>query len=361
MSGLLNMIGWSKSPSIGKHELIDIFPFPCGEEDFVSTDVESIFNTIFTEVLERTTGIKEEHQKLLWDNCVASDSHDGLVTMLSKAIMDRQELFLVYDPSVQIVRKATPKEETQIREDYKKKAGSDVGVYISFKNFKKADMIKIWSAMKYFNVASLYKMSALTKAIQVKLNDLRKAVGHTDKDSVLLQAAEIAKALSEGKDVALDGGDSIETATVDLSPTKESVQFVAQQLSFYLGMPASWIAGIIDGSSLGDSGEREAKAVERGLRKYYFSVIAPVINALFGVKTSFRTEDYYGIQTAVSTLTTFEATSEAFISKENKTNIINGLFRLPEGSTGDEEKVERQDEKEGGDNGKSELEGNTEA
>lgn len=331
----LNKIGWSSSPDTPTNELPDIFPFPILQRDFVSIDVENIYARILTDVFERTEGIPNEKLKLLFDNCVASEKPDGLITMLSKAMLDRKELFLVYDKGIDLIREADLKEAKDIREQYAKSNKSNVGVYISFKNYKKSDMVKLYSALDYLTIASLYKSMNISKAVQLKLADLRKSVGAFDKDAIMVQAKAIAKALSEGKDVAMDGGDNVISASPDLTATNSAMEFITQKLSFYLGMPASWITGL-QNKGLGDTGEGDAKAVERGLKAYFFPIVKPVAEVLFGVQLTFKSEDFYGIQTATQTLQAFEGTTEQFISTENKLGIINKLFGLPAGSKGDE-------------------------
>lgn len=335
MSSFLNAIGWSSSPQTSSYELPDIFPFPIKQSDFVEIDVENIYARILTDVFERTQGIPDNKIKLLFDNCVASEKPDGLITMLSKAMLHRKELFLVYIEGLDLIREADTNEKEQIRKDYAKNNKSSAGVYISFKNYKKSDMVKLYSALDYLTISSLYKSMNISKAVQLKFSDLRKSVGAFDKAQILAQAKEIATALQNGKDVAMDGMDKVESASPDLTATNSAMEFISQKLSFYLGMPASWITGLAN-KGLGDTGEGDAKAVERGLKAYFFPIVKPVSEALFGVTLTFKTEDFYGLNTATQTLTTFEATSEQFLSAENKTGIINKLFGLPSNSKGDE-------------------------
>lgn len=332
---VLNLIGWSSSPQTPSCELPDIYGFPCDKNLFTEIDVITIYQRILTDVLERTYGIPEEKQKLLWDNCLASENSEGVVTIISKAMYNMNELFLVYRKDLDVVRKATTEEERQIRDDYKKANRSNVGVYASFKNFKKCEMIKVYSVLEYLSICSLYKSANLSTAIQIKLEDLRKSVGAFDSDAIYKQAKDLAEALKKGKSVAIDAKDSIGTTAPDLTAVKESLAFTAQKQSLYLGLPASWVTGLVQ-KGLSDTGEGDSRAVERGLKPYFFSIIKPICESLFEGKLTFKTDNYYGIQTATQTLTTFEATSEQFVSKDNKTEILNNLFGLPVGSKGDE-------------------------
>ena len=101
------MIGWTGSQNhLPASELPEIFPFPYLERDFISVDVQNIYSRILTDVLERTQGVPKEMQNLLWDNCVANESSDGLVTLLAKAMTSKSELFLVYESALKVIRKA---------------------------------------------------------------------------------------------------------------------------------------------------------------------------------------------------------------------------------------------------------------
>ncbi len=309
-------------------ELPEIYPFSYRESEFVKTDCEYIFQRILTDVLERTQGIPEDLQSLFWDNCIASEASDGLVTLLSKAIVAKNDLFIVYDKALKLVRKADQKEEAQIKADYKSKNISAVGIFISFRNYSKTEFIKIYSGLEYCTIASLYKSMQLSKAVQLKISDLRGSVALMDKAAAETQGISIAQSLAKGVDVMLDAKDSIDTARPDLTATQASMDFIAQKRSFYLGLPASYITGLAP-KGLGDSGEGDAKAVERGLKNYYFSIIKPVVEEIFGITTSFRSDDFRQLTSALEALKTFEITTEDLIDGDAKKEIIAKLFGRP--------------------------------
>lgn len=333
MGGLSTWFGWSTDAS-SNEDLPSIFPLDYARSDFVRLDVVSIYTKILTDVLERTQGLKENQMPLLWDSCLKSESSKGLITLLAEAMYDKKDLFLVYDRSVNIIRIATQDEQLQIEEDYKKKAESKTGVYVSFKKFEKNDMIKLYSALEYCTIAALNKNLNLSSSLQIKIHDLRKSVGLNDVAVAKAQAKQIAEALADGKDTYMDAEDEVLSAMPDLTAVKESIQFIDNKRSFYLGVPASYINGE-QTSGIGSTGEADTKAVERGLKAYYFSIIKPVLFAVFGVKTSYKSQDFRQITQALEALKTFQLTDEAFISEENKTLIVNKLFDLPEDSEGE--------------------------
>lgn len=323
--------GFGSSTAV--EELPDIFPIAMIQNDFVTADMISIYSRILTDVIERTQGIPEGIEPSLWDNCLASEKSEGMVTLLAKAMAEKKELFLVYDKSTKILRKATNAEETKIREDYKKSAASTTGTYISFKNYTRTDMVALYSALEYATVAALNKSMNLSKAVQVKLKNLRSSVAAIDSADVKAQAVAIANGLKCGKDVMLDAEDILENAAPDLTAAQSSMELIAQKRSFYLNMPASWITGLAP-KGLGDSGEGDAKSVERGLKGYFFSIVKPVVEALFGGKLTFKSEDFRQLASALEAMKTFELTSEELMSSENKLGIINKLFGFPDGTKG---------------------------
>lgn len=319
--------------SEAQEEMPDIFPMPVLKQDFVAIDVKNIYSSILTDVVERTEGVPEDAFPSLWDNCLKSESAEGLITMLSKSMLEKSDLFLVWNKSLKLITKATRDEEREIRDDYKSKGTSAVGTYVSFKNLSLTDMVRLYSGMEYCAIASLNKNMNLSSSIQFKMNDMRGSVALNDKAEVQAQAQAIAKALGNGKDILTDAKDSIETATPDVSSTKTSLEFINQRRSFYLGLPESYVSGILNGG-LGDSGEADARAIERGLKKYYFSILKPVLESLFGITTSFKSEDHVQLDSGLNALKTFELTSEEFISAENKLKLINKIFNFPEDTKG---------------------------
>lgn len=337
MNWFTSFLGGSTTTS---DELPDIFPIPIASADFVRIDVQNIYTRILTDVLERTQGIPEDKKTLLWDNCLASESQDGLVTLVAKAMVAQKDLFLVYQKSVKVVRKATTIEEQQIRESYKEKAEpvnlekGAIGIFVTFKNYDKSKLVQFYSMLEYCAVGGLWKQSNLSKAIQIKINDLRGSVSLSDSAIAKAQAKKMADGLGAGKDVLMDAKDIIESLTPDMTATNSALELIAKKQSFYLGMPASYLTGEQSGG-LGDSGKADSKAVERGLKGYYFSVIKPIVDSLFGIKSTFKSEDNEGLDTALKVLETFDRTSDEHLGAENKTLIVNKAFGLDEDEEGD--------------------------
>lgn len=337
----MGLFSWLAPTDDTTESFQDIFPIPIASKDFVSIDVQNIYSRILTDTVERTQGIPEALKPLLWDNCLASEKQDGLVTLLAKAMCDKSELFLVYMPGLKIVRKATQDEETLIKESYKKKAepvklNGGTGIYVTFRNYTKSDMVKFYSALEYCAVGALWKQGNLSKAIQIKISDLRASVSLSDGVEAKRQAKLMADGLADGKDILTDVKDKIESMVPDLTATQSMLDLISKKQSFYLGMPSSYFSGLQSNSSMSDTGKADSKAIERGLRGYYFSIIKPVLDGLFSIKTSYKSEDTEALDIALKTLESFDRTSDEHLSKENKTLIVNRVFGLDEDEVGDE-------------------------
>jgi len=228
-----------------------------------------------------------------------------------------------------LVRMATEVEKSQIIADYKAQGASSIGVYISFKNYTRSDMVRLYSALEYYTVASLNKQSNLSSAIQFKMKGLRSSTGLVDKAEVKAQSLAMIYGLADGKDVLMDEGDKIETSSPDMSPVKESIEFLNEKRAFYLGLPKSYISGDQTGG-IGSTGEGDVKAVERGLKAYFFSIIKPVFKALFEVDLAYKSQDFRMISQGLQALQTFNLDADGLLTPEQKQLIIHRLFDIEE-------------------------------
>lgn len=325
MSSLSTWFGWRVDAS--SEELPVIFPLQLAKKDFIEIDVLNIYQKILTDVLERTQGIPQDIQALLWDSCIQSESKDGLVTMLAKAMSEKKALFIVYEPALKLVRRATTDEESVIREDYKAKGESALGIYVSFEKYHRTDMVRLYSALEYYTVSSLNKQSNLSAAIQFKMSDLRTSTGLIDKAEVKAQAKTIAGALANGGDILLDAKDEIITSTPQLDAINQSIEFLNEKRAFYLGMPKSYVIGEQTGG-IGSTGEGDVKATERGLKNYFFSIIKPVMRAVFGLDVTYKSQDFRMIDKALNALQSFSLVDDELLSLDQKKLIIDRLFDI---------------------------------
>lgn len=297
------------SPITTNHIAINsVFPLSLKSPDFIKTDIITTFKKILIDTCERTSGIPKKYQKHLYDSCLQSDNSYGLITYLSDAMYNKSDLYLVFKSEV--LRIATPEEKDKIKTDYEKNASSSVGVYVSFKNYVTCDMVKIYSALEYCVLGSMHKSLNVSNAIQFKMNDMRQSTALNDSSLIVAQATEIAKGLGAGKDVIIDKNDEIATAVVDTAASEKASTFLMSKKAFYLSMPLSYIDGI-QTTGMGSTGEQDMKAVERGLRQYFVSIIEPVLSAIFGLESlSFDTQDFRQITSALEILKSLDLVTD---------------------------------------------------
>jgi len=322
----MSWFDWTSKTSV-KNQLPEIFPMPIIERDFITIDNENIFSRILIDVLERTQGLPPDKYYLFWDNSLGSEKQDGLVSMISKAICNKSDLYLVYNRATGVLRKATQEEQQVIAQDYRTYGESKAGYYITFRNYIKSDMIRFYSKLEYSGISGLWKQSNISKTIEFKLHALRESVGAFDATDVIKQSKELAEAMASGRDIAIDSKDSIEMPTPDMEALSKFMSFIAEKRAFYLGLPQNYLVGT-QNKGLGDSGKGESKAIERGLKPYYYSIVKPIFEAIFQVKTTFKSEDQDMIGTGLEVLKTMDITSDEYLSKENKALIVNKTFGI---------------------------------
>lgn len=321
--------------------LNEIFPMLVSQKDFVRIDVQTLYSKILTDVIERTHGITEKVEPVLWDSCLKSENAQGLVSMLAEAMTDQKDLYLVYDKAIDLVKKASNEQQQQIKADYDKNNKSDVGVYVSFTKYEKALLVKLYSALSYCVAGALNKGMNLAMALQIAVNELRQGIGFTDSPIAIEQAKKIADALEQGIPVLIDKNDEIRNAIPDVTPVTNAMKWINERLSLYTGLPASYINGEQTGG-LGTTGENDTKAIERGLKSYYKSIIEPVFKALFDLKLSYKSQDFRQLTQALEALKTFDLISDEYLGPVSKGKIIQSLLDLDdEDIKADKEAVEK--------------------
>lgn len=307
--------------------LPDIFPLEVTPDFFTLADIKATYTKILTDVFERTFGIPEKISNLLWDNYVQNQSESGLISLLVNAMAEKRDLYLVYVKAVNVLRVADQTEQQQIRLDYSKTGESPLGVFVSFRTYRKTDMLRMYSALEYCVLASFHKTVNVSKAVQIKISKLRESVSLADADIGKNQAVEIANALKAGLDVYLDQSDEITTATPDTTATEKAITFLDSKRAFYLNLPISYISGL-QTPGIGSTGEADTRAVERGLKQYYFSIVKPVVNTLFKVETGFKSQDFRQMGNALEALKTFELVDDEILPNDIKKEIVYRLFDL---------------------------------
>lgn len=325
---IVSWFGFATTSESNCGELPALFNLSCTEETFIRNDITALYKKILGDVMQRTYGLTDEQQISVWDNCLKSEASRGLISLLAEAMYAKSELFLVYKEGV--LRKADNNETDQIKLDYSRSGSSSVGVYVSFKELTLSTMLILYSQMEYSVLGSLNKKMNVSNAIQFKMDKLRGSVGAVDKAQIEIQAKTICNALSNGKNVLLDGEDNIESPTVQMDSTEQAIEFLDGKRSFITGLPLAYINGQ-QTTGIGSTGQADSKAIDRGLKYYFISIFKPVCEALFNTKVSFVvSEDSSSLASALEALKTFELlqVDNAILSADEQRNIVRKLLGL---------------------------------
>jgi hypothetical protein len=164
----------------------------------------------------------------------------------------------------------------------------------------------------------------VAKAVQLKINDLRKLVSDSDKGSPVKQGREIVSGLKEGRSVMLDVADKIEHSDVEMEATEVAIKFINGLISFYLNAPLSYVNGQL-AQGISTTGESDVTAVERCLESFFNSVFKPVSDEIFKSDISFAGDDWRKLGAVANIMPVIESTS--LIDEEKKRALVDELLR----------------------------------
>jgi hypothetical protein len=291
--------------------------------------LNAIFTRILSEVFYRSEPISDEFRRLLRTS-YAGSGQKGLIEYIVCAMVGQKDLVLKYEAG--ILHEPNYGEKSKILDDVKKGTKLEQTLVLSFREYHKVTVLRQYLLHKYLLLCTQNKALNISTALQLKIDGLRSTVGMKDFKSEggpYDQAKEIVNALLDGRPAVLDSKDTLDLLAPDISPLKEVSSDLHSEMAFILGMPISWISGIQKGG-LGDSGDADARAIERGLEPYFWESAYPSFESLFGVKLKFQTEDYRNIQPALEAMRTFQLDEGELLPKEIQQKILYQLLDIKE-------------------------------
>lgn len=326
------MAGWfdflnPKNANNSNNEIEALFPLSINCAHFIKNDILSTYQKILTDTVDRTFGVPKKAEQYLWDNVIEGDNHKGLITMLATAMTDKKDLYIVYKPGIEVIREATREEQETIKADYEKNGKSSTGVFVSFKHYRRTEMLKIWSEFEWCLLGGMNKQLHLSQAVQIKINEMRASVSLQDSQVAIAQGRGIADALRKGNEIMIDKNDEIAMLGVNMDASKSSMEFLATKKSWILSLPASYLSGE-QTAGIGSTGENDSRAIEAGLKQYFLTIIKPVFDLLFTIDCKFKSRDFRNITSALEVLKTFDLVSDDNLSRESKQEIIARVFDL---------------------------------
>lgn len=306
--------GGAKKPEVLTDESFR-FSLSCPEKEFVTWFVRDTYETILTDCFSRTAGLEEKQERALWDSCVDSDAHKGLISLLAEAMSEKKTLTLVY--TAEIVRKAESADAQGIKE------GSVKSITCSFANYSKTTLLKMYSGFLYDVIENANVGLKISKSVQLKVADLRPTQENDSSDTAKEQGREIVSGVKEGKAVLLDARDTLLQAAFDATPMKEGFNLFSGLCAKVIQMPQSYVNGLL-AQGISTTGESDALAVEKGLRAYFNRIVRPVCLGLFGAQVSFKSDNWRKLQAVAGILPALEIST--LVTQVQKEACVAELF-----------------------------------
>lgn len=302
-------------------DLVNPYELEVEREKFVKFQTSLLFQKILKRCYAKSTGLSPEEARNLWDSVELSNAQYGTITLIADAMTGRKELILVNDSG--IVRVATTEEAEEIKKAYESGNTSKKSVYMNFQKYTLSKIIEIYMSLIYDIMGGAKTNLGLAKSLQMKLSDLRKTVSASSAEDVKAQAEAIAKALKDGKSVAVDAGDTIETTQLQTQQITDGLKLVYGCLASLLGVSTSFICGELT-SGMAVTGEADVNANEDGIKDFFYSVFKPVHEKLFAKKIEFKTDNWRKIKEFAQVIPYIE--SSMYASEEQKQKFFEFIF-----------------------------------
>ena len=294
------------------------------KEIYCKIKTETLFKKILHRCYSRSEGATDEKKiSSLFDSTEKSGSPRGLISLLAKAMTDKQEIAIIYDSGV--VRLADYKEKEQIRKDYEKRSESKVGVLINFSDYCLSDLVFGYMAMIYDILSSMNTQVGLAQALQIKINNLRSTVSVAGSEEPIRQAKDINESLKQGNSVLMDKNDVVEALTLNSESVKNAIELVNSQLATDLGVSLSFVNGELT-TGMSATGEADANADEYGFQDFFNSIFKPVCDKLYGWNLRFVSDDWRYFSAMIGSLIIVE--NSMLLSEKQKQAFADRLMPI---------------------------------
>lgn len=303
-------------------DLVNPYTLSVEQRIFVDFQTSLLYQKILKRCYAKSKGLSDDEARNLWDSVELSNAKYGTITLISNAMTAKKELILVNDSG--IVRVADNKEAEAIKKAYEEgKKTENKSVYMNFSKYTMTDIIKVYMGLVYDIMSSAKTNLGLAKAVQIKINDMRKLIATSSSENPSEQAKAIAEALKDGKSVGIDAGDTIETTQLQTQPVVDGLKLVYGCLASLLGVSTSFVAGELT-SGMAVTGEADVNANEEGIKDFFNSVFKPIHEKLFDKKITFKTDNWRKIKEFATIIPFVE--SSMYIEDEQKKELLKSIF-----------------------------------
>lgn len=301
-------------------DLVNPYKLEVDRDSFTRFQISLLYQKILKRCYAKSSGLSDDQAQNLFDSVELSNAQYGTITLISNAMTLKKELILVYDSG--IVREATTEEADEIKKAYV--AGQKAnGVYMNFQKYTLTDILRVYMSLIYDIMSGAKVNLGLAKALQMKISDLRKTVAASSSEDIKAQAAAIAEALKDGKSVALDGNDKIETTELQTQQIVDGLKLVYGCLASVLGVSVAFVAGELT-SGMAVTGEADVNANEDGIKDFFNSVFKPIHDKLFGIQLKFKTDNWRKVKEFASVIPYIE--SSMYATEEQKQRFFEYIF-----------------------------------
>lgn len=303
-------------------DLVNPYTLSVEQRIFVDFQTSLLYQKILKRCYAKSKGLSDDEARNLWDSVELSNAKYGTITLISNAMTAKKELILVNDSG--IVRVADNKEAEAIKKAYADGGQTEnKSVYMNFSKYTMTDIIKVYMGLVYDIMSSAKTNLGLAKAVQIKINDMRKLIATSSSENPSEQAKAIAEALKDGKSVGIDAGDTIETTQLQTQPVVDGLKLVYGCLASLLGVSTSFVAGELT-SGMAVTGEADVNANEDGIKDFFNSVFKPIHEKLFDKKITFKTDNWRKIKEFATIIPFVE--SSMYIEDEQKKELLKSIF-----------------------------------
>lgn len=301
-------------------DLVNPYKLEVDRDSFTRFQISLLYQKILKRCYAKSSGLKDDQAQNLFDSVELSNAQYGTITLISNAMTYKKELILVNDSGV--IREATTEEADEIKKAYADGQKAN-GVYMNFQKYTLTDILRVYMSLIYDIMSGAKVNLGLAKALQMKISDLRKTVAASSSEDIKAQAAAIAEALKDGKSVALDGNDKIETTELQTQQIVDGLKLVYGCLASVLGVSVAFVAGELT-SGMAVTGEADVNANEDGIKDFFNSVFKPIHDKLFGVQLKFKTDNWRKVKEFASAIPYIE--SSMYATEEQKQRFFEYIF-----------------------------------
>lgn len=315
------LMGLQSSRNAQDTELEVMYPLSYEVIKFKLWYIRQLYNRILTDCRNKSNGIKEENESIFYDSFMSTEMPQGLIGLLSKAMAEKQKIYLVYKSGV--LSEANQEEQNAIDDKIKNKQKLKNEAVCDFKEFEMTKLLDVAAELMFTALQAANTGMKLSQAVLLRVKDLRSTVAQANSIEPVEQGKVLVRAVKAGKAGMQDAADDLVMPKFDIDPTNKSVSFINGFAASVIGMPLSYVNGALT-TGISTTGEADEIAVDRGLKYFYRSIFKPVYEALTSDTITFRPDNWRKLAAVSNLIPVIESTD--LIDESKKKELVGELF-----------------------------------